>query len=99
MKINTTLARPVASNPVQRAESAVAQAYGGAASSTAGNTSSSQVELSGASRQLLALQDGSSDIDVERVAAIRSAIAAGQLRIDPSRIADSLIASAKELIK
>ncbi|MFQ6687328.1 flagellar biosynthesis anti-sigma factor FlgM, partial [Bordetella pertussis] len=51
-----------------------------------------------ASRQLLA-QEGGSDIDVERVAAIRAAIASGQLRIDPTRIADSLIASARDLLK
>ncbi|AZY49065.1 flagellar biosynthesis anti-sigma factor FlgM [Bordetella avium] len=95
MKINTTLARPVAANTAQRPDNALAQAYG----SGNGNASSSQVALSGASRQLLALQEGGSDIDVERVAAIRAAIAAGQLRIDPSRIADSLIASAKELTK
>ncbi|ANY15977.1 flagellar biosynthesis anti-sigma factor FlgM [Bordetella pseudohinzii] len=95
MKINTTLARPVAANPVQRSDGALGQAYGAGGS----NASSAQVALSGASRQLLALQEGGSDIDIERVAAIRAAIASGQLRIDPSRIADSLIASAKELIK
>lgn len=96
MKINPTLARQVTSTPVQRADNPVAQAYGGA---NQANSSSSQVALSGASRQLLALQEGGSDIDVERVAAIRAAIASGQLKIDPSRIADSLIASAKELVK
>ncbi len=95
MKINTTLARPVTANPVPRSDGALGQPYGASGS----NASSAQVALSGASRQLLALQEGGSDIDIERVAAIRAAIASGQLRIDPSRIADSLIASAKELIK
>ncbi len=32
---------------------------------------------------MLALQDGSNDINVERVAAIRAAIASGQLKIPP----------------
>lgn len=63
------------------------------------NTRSAQVALSPASRQLLALQDGASDIDLERVAAIRAAIASGQLQIDPGRIADTLIASARDLLK
>ena len=48
---------------------------------------------------MLALQDGSNDINVERVAAIRAAIASGQLKIDTSRIADGLIASARDLLK
>lgn len=74
---------------------AVAQAYGSGAQAGSG---SAQVALSPASRQLLA-QEGGSDIDVERVAAIRAAIASGQLRIDPTRIADSLIASARDLLK
>ena len=48
---------------------------------------------------MLALQDGRNDIDVERVAAIRDAIAAGQFKIDTSRIADGLIATARDLLK
>ena len=60
---------------------------------------SAEVALSPASRQLLALQSGANDIDVERVAAIRDAIASGQLRIDAGRIADGLIASARDLLK
>ncbi|OZI32613.1 flagellar biosynthesis anti-sigma factor FlgM [Bordetella genomosp. 1] len=96
MKINPTSTRPVATNAVSRNESGLAQAYG---SSKEGGAGSSQVALSSASRQLLALQDGSADINVERVNAIRAAIASGQLKIDTSRIADSLIASAKDLLK
>ena len=94
MKINSTTNRPISPDAVSpRAESAVAQAYG------AGGASSSQVALSSASRKMLALQDGSNDINVERVAAIRAAIASGQLKIDTSRIADGLIASARDLLK
>lgn len=97
MKINSTTNRPLSADAIApRADSAVAQAYG---ASSASGSSSSQVALSSASRKLLALQDGSNDINVERVAAIRAAIASGQLKIDTGRIADSLIASARDLLK
>lgn len=97
MKINSTTNRPLSADAVgSRPESAVAQAYG---ASSASGSSSSQVALSSASRKMLALQDGSNDINVERVAAIRAAIASGQLKIDTGRIADSLIASARDLLK
>ena len=97
MKINSTTNRPLSADAIgSRAESAVAQAYGATGASGA---SSSQVALSSASRKMLALQDGSNDINVERVAAIRAAIASGQLKIDTGRIADSLIASARDLLK
>lgn len=97
MKINSTTNRPLSADAVsQRPDSAVAQAYG---ASPPSGSSSSQVALSSASRKMLALQDGSNDINVERVAAIRAAIASGQLKIDTGRIADSLIASARDLLK
>ncbi|MDH1304358.1 flagellar biosynthesis anti-sigma factor FlgM [Achromobacter sp. GD03932] len=97
MKINSTTNRPLSADAVApRADSAVAQAYG---AGSASGSSSSQVALSSASRKLLALQNGSNDINVERVAAIRAAIASGQLKIDTGRIADSLIASARDLLK
>ncbi|EHK67388.1 flagellar biosynthesis anti-sigma factor FlgM [Achromobacter arsenitoxydans] len=97
MKINSTTNRPLSADAVgARPESALSQAYG---ASNASGSSSSQVELSSASRKMLALQDGSNDINVERVAAIRAAIASGQLKIDTGRIADSLIASARDLLK
>ncbi|MEN4922875.1 flagellar biosynthesis anti-sigma factor FlgM [Achromobacter spanius] len=97
MKINSTTNRPLSADAVgTRTESALSQAYG---ASNASGSSSSQVALSSASRKMLALQDGSNDINVERVAAIRAAIASGQLKIDTGRIADSLIASARDLLK
>lgn len=98
MKINITSPSVAANSVNLRADNSATQAYGSAASSQP-NAGSSQVALSSASRQLLALQEGSSDINVERVHAIRAAIAAGELKIDPSRIADSLIVSAQELLK
>ena len=97
MKINSTTNRPISADAVaQRPDSAVAQACG---ASNGSGSSSSQVALSSASRKMLALQDGSNDINVERVAAIRAAIASGQLKIDTGKIADSLIASARDLLK
>ena len=58
-----------------------------------------KVALSPTARALSSLSDGSSDIDMARVAEIRDAIAAGNLKIDTSRIADGLIASACDLLK
>jgi len=67
---------------------------------TAGaHAGSAHVALSATARRLLELRDGSADIDAERVAALRDAIASGKLAIDPERIADGLIASARELLK
>jgi len=59
----------------------------------------STVELSPAARQLASLQNGDNDVDLERVQQIRDAIASGQLKVDPGRIADSLLASVRELLK
>ncbi|MBO1111107.1 flagellar biosynthesis anti-sigma factor FlgM [Bordetella petrii] len=96
MKITPPSSRPIgAQAPGGRADTPA----GAAPSAAAPGGGSAQVALSPASRQLLALQDGGSDINVERVAAIRAAIASGQLQIDAGRIADSLIASARDLLK
>jgi len=96
LKITPSSSRPVgAQAPGGRADTPA----GAAPTAASSGATSAQVALSPASRQLLALQDGSSDIDVERVAAIRAAIASGQLQIDAGRIADSLIASARDLLK
>lgn len=43
--------------------------------------------------------DTSQDIDTARVAEIRQAISDGKLEINPNRIADGIIASAKALIE
>lgn len=57
------------------------------------------VELSPAARQLAVLQNGDNDVNLERVQEIRDAIASGKLKVDTGRIADSLLASARELLK
>jgi negative regulator of flagellin synthesis FlgM len=54
--------------------------------------------LSPEARQMSSLLDESSDIDPARVLALRDAISAGRLQMDASRIADSLLASARELL-
>lgn len=58
-----------------------------------------EVGFSAAARQLNSLQDNSHDVDMQKVQALRDAIASGQLKVDTSRIADSLIATARDLLK
>lgn len=72
---------------------------GAPAQSGARQASSAQVELSAASRTLLAMQNGDADIGFAKVAAIRDAIARGDIAIDAGKIADGLLASARELLK
>jgi len=57
------------------------------------------VALSEAARQLSALDGNAQEVDMQKVQALREAIASGQLSMDASRIADGLIASAQELLK
>jgi negative regulator of flagellin synthesis FlgM len=76
-----------------------AESVGGSSASAPGVSSSSAVDLSAAARQLSNLQNSDNDINVERVNQLRDAIASGQLKIDPSRIADGLIASVRDLLK
>lgn len=97
MKINAPTTRPTLGTDSAPQRSSLAQAYGGAVSGSTGG--SSQVALSDTSRALSDLQDGKSDIDMARVAEIKAAIASGQLKIDAGKIADGIIASARELVK
>jgi len=57
------------------------------------------VALSEAARQLSALDASAQSVDMQKVQALREAIARGQLDMDASRIADGLLASARELLK
>lgn len=61
------------------------------------STTSDDVKLSGLSAQLSALDDGYA-FDAPRVLEIKQAIADGRFKINPGAIADSLIASARELV-
>ncbi|MFT9637119.1 flagellar biosynthesis anti-sigma factor FlgM [Alcaligenes phenolicus] len=63
------------------------------------SSSTNEVDFSAAARQLNSLQYSSADVDMKKVEALREAIAAGELKIDTSRIADSLIASVRDLLK
>lgn len=93
---NTTVTTPA--GVVTRTD--VTRTYGGSGAEPAAATgSSSQVDLSPASQQLLALQNNDNDIDTQRVQTIRDAIASGQYTVNPSRITDGLIASIQELLK
>jgi negative regulator of flagellin synthesis FlgM len=94
VKIQSSTTRPAVPTDSASPRSAVSQAY-----SSGGGSSSAQVELSPVSRKMLELQSGTSDVNAERVAAIRAAIASGQIKIDPEKIADGLIASARDLLK
>jgi negative regulator of flagellin synthesis FlgM len=97
VKINSSTSRPSpTTTETGGTRAAVGQAYGGV---SGGASSSAQVDLSPMSRKLVDLQSGAEDIDTAKVQAIRDAIAAGQLKIDPTKIADGLIASARELLK
>lgn len=63
-------------------------------------TSSSAVALSATARHLQQVQSSTADdVNMERVQALRTAIANGTMEIDSNRIADSLISSTRELLK
>lgn len=66
---------------------------------TGSRSKAAQVELSAAARKLAALENDQHDIDIVKVQALREALANGTLKIDPERIADGLINSARELVK
>lgn len=79
---------------------AVTTDAGAAPAASAGGAS---VSTSALSSEMRALQEalaatGTADIDVAKVAAIKTAIANGQLAIDTSKIADGLISTARDLL-
>lgn len=92
MKVSSPVNNPFV-NSVNGGRTAAAPSTGGSASGK------SSVDLSPAARHLASLQNGDNDIDMQRVQQVRDAIAAGQLKVDASRIADSLLASVRELLK
>ncbi|HUH40862.1 MAG TPA: flagellar biosynthesis anti-sigma factor FlgM [Castellaniella sp.] len=96
MKINSTSSSTLLNGVTGNTRSESSQA-GGAAQKSGGGKSA--VALSPAARHLAALQDGSGDISAPRVQQIRDALASGELQIDPSRIADGLLASVRDLLK
>lgn len=94
MKVETTSVQ----HPIAGTTSAT-RSTGAPEAATAAAPGKSVVDLSSAARQLSNLQNSDNDINVERVNALRDAIASGQLKINPDQIADAVIASARELLK
>ncbi|MBF6617808.1 MAG: flagellar biosynthesis anti-sigma factor FlgM [Candidimonas sp.] len=84
---------PVAGARTDGVSSAGVSSTGAAASGRA------SVDLSAAARHLSSLESTENDVNVARVQEIRDALASGQLKIDPSRIADGLLASVRDLLK
>ena len=98
MKITaTSLNSPIAGTAAGSRTDAAAGSSVSVSAGTAG--AKGTVDLSAAARHLSSLESSDNDINVERVNQIRDAIASGQLKIDPSRIADGLIASVRDLLK
>jgi negative regulator of flagellin synthesis FlgM len=88
---------------VQRTQQGETAAAGNpAASSGASRASSSDadVNLSGLADQLRSLaSSGSADIDVAHVESIKQAIREGTLTIDPGKIADGVLETARSLLQ
>jgi len=70
----------------------------GVESSTSATPPPAQVTLSGTSQKLIALQDGSHDIDAQRVISLTAAIAAGERPIDAQAVAEGVLATTLELL-
>lgn len=68
------------------------------AADTTASKAGSSVALSSTALHLAQLSKPDNDFNVVRVNEIRTALAEGTLKINPERIADSLIASAQELV-
>ncbi|MCQ9615981.1 flagellar biosynthesis anti-sigma factor FlgM [Paenalcaligenes niemegkensis] len=99
MKVTPNSITHTASERISSTRPSTGAAAYGQSSGTAGGEKAANVDLSSTARQLQQLQSSENDINIEHVQAIKDAIAAGKLKIDTSRIADSLIASARELLK
>ncbi|CDM24830.1 Negative regulator of flagellin synthesis FlgM [Castellaniella defragrans 65Phen] len=95
MKINSTSSNPLLNGVAGGTRNDTASPA--APSAAAGSRTA--VDLSPAARHLAALNDSDADVQAERVQQIRDALASGELKIDPSRIADGLLASVRDLLK
>jgi negative regulator of flagellin synthesis FlgM len=88
---------------LQRPQQGDAAATGGTGASTSTATAASgdaNVNLSGLSSQLQNLASaGSSDIDTTHVESIKDAIKNGTLTIDSGKIADGVLATARDLLQ
>jgi negative regulator of flagellin synthesis FlgM len=83
-----------------QAAAGAATAGAGAPSSAPGAGGDASVSLSGLSAQLRSLAaSGEADIDVAHVESIKQAIADGTLTMDTNKIADGILATARDLLK
>jgi negative regulator of flagellin synthesis FlgM len=77
-----------------------AQSAGTAPQTSTSGSGDASVSLSGLSQHLRSLAaTGSADIDTAHVESIKKAIADGTLTMDPGKIADGILATARELLK
>ena len=97
MKITPNIVKSQLANSISATRSNRANA--GTGSSAQGAEKAASVDFSSAARHLAKLQNADGDINMAKVQELRNAIASGQYKVDTSRIADSLIASARELLK
>lgn len=103
-KIDSTPAlppgRPAAMDKLASAKLAQA-AYGSAAAPAGSGRGDDTVQITGDAMHMQSLEKslsrGGGSFDVERVAAVRQAIADGRYQVNPERIASRLIASDKSL--
>lgn len=107
MKINNTIKNPAS---LATDKAAVEKASAGKLDSAAGNKpeksqadskSAGNVTLSPLSAQLKSLEAkvaASNGFDVEKVDAIKSAIASGKFKVDSEKVADGLISTVRDLL-
>jgi negative regulator of flagellin synthesis FlgM len=75
---------------------------GKGAAGTAGSGGGERVQLSPLSAQMQAIESSMADtpvVDSARVAEIRQAIAEGRFKVNPDAVADSLLQTARELLR
>ena len=97
MKIDSSI-KSVSSGSVSGGASRTGKSTAGGAGTGGGD----RVDLSPMSSQLQAIESSMADtpvVDSARVAEIRQAIAEGRFKINPDAVADSLLQTARELLR
>ena len=87
-----------ASPAADAASAAAATATSASTGRVTGAGGGDSVTVSSAARSLDAATSADDGIDLERVASVRAAIAAGTYRVDAEKIADKLLANAQEML-
>ncbi|GAB4398264.1 MAG: hypothetical protein OHK0048_09380 [Rhodoferax sp.] len=103
MKINPPVESPVVQSAATALSGKNAPAQGvlakSAASSKETTTSGVAVTVSSAARALSAGATSTSDVDMAKVRAVKSAIAQGTYQVNPGVIADKLLSNAQEMLQ